>query len=261
MHKHAPVVEWSIAESEADWERRCALLLPDVMLVSNRRQRLQRYLWRVVVLLLVLAGVGDWWWRTERTALPQPIAEVTATAQQEVSRVAHRPDPLVASAPGHQSDPDWWLQYGHDVLDLRVTVQATESNAGLDAVLSTVDFQGEQAIAQIITNPKSGAPAYRQTRFYRRTAAGWLRTEPDAALWGPMRSLETPFFVYHFRQHDAPAVIAVAPQIDALYTTMQRNFGLPISPAGLPSPFAGEKLVIDVSVTQPPGHNALGQCV
>jgi hypothetical protein len=61
-----------------------------------------------------------------------------------------------------------------------------------------------------------------------------------------IRSLETPSFVFHFRQHDAAAVIAVAPQVDTLYATMRRDFGLPT----IPSP---EKLVIEVSVTQSPG--------
>jgi hypothetical protein len=69
---------------------------------------------------------------------------------------------------------------------------------------------------------------------------------PDAALWGLERTLETPPFVFYFRQHDAPAVIAAALQMDALYTSLRRNFGLPLPPAG-------EKLVIEVSVSQSPG--------
>jgi hypothetical protein len=53
---------------------------------------------------------------------------------------------------------------------------------------------------------------------------------PSTALWGPERSLETPSFVFHFRQHDAPAVIAVAPQLDALYMTLRHNLGLESAP-------------------------------
>ncbi|HMN28184.1 MAG TPA: hypothetical protein PKE45_08520 [Caldilineaceae bacterium] len=99
----------------------------------------------------------------------------------------------------------------------------------------------------------ASAPARQEIRFYRRTDAGWLRTEPDAALWGAERGLETPYFIYYFRQNDAQAIVAVAPQIDALYTTLRRNFGLPVSPAGLPGSFADDKLVIEVSVSQSPG--------
>ncbi|MCL4860485.1 MAG: hypothetical protein KJZ93_13805 [Caldilineaceae bacterium] len=102
-------------------------------------------------------------------------------------------------------------------------------------------------MTRVVLYTDHGAAAYRQTRFYRRTAGGWQPTVPDATLWGPERSLATPYFIYHFRQTDAPAVIAVAPQMDALYATMQRNFGLPIKPTP-------EKLLIEVSVTQPPGR-------
>jgi hypothetical protein len=59
--------------------------------------------------------------------------------------------------------------------------------------------------------------------------------------------LETPTFVYHFRQNDTPAVVAVAPQVDVLYTTLRHNFGLSLTPNT-------EQLVIEVSVTQPPGQ-------
>jgi hypothetical protein len=102
-------------------------------------------------------------------------------------------------------------------------------------------------VARAILYNDHGKPAYRQTRFYQRTAAGWQRTAPVAALWGAKRSLETTYFVFHLRQQDAPVVIAAAPQLDTLYTTLAHNLGLPRRPTT-------KKLVIDVSVTQPPGH-------
>jgi hypothetical protein len=124
-------------------------------------------------------------------------------------------------------------------------VQTTEPADHGDITVSTVEVGGSRGIAHIVTTPKDGAPAYRQTRFYRRIATAWAPTTPDAALWGPERSLETPSFIFHFRQHDAQVVIAVAPQVESLYTTLRRNFGLPASP-GAP------KLMIEVSVTQTP---------
>jgi hypothetical protein len=72
---------------------------------------------------------------------------------------------------------------------------------------------------------------------------------PAPALWGPARSLETPHFVFHFRQYDAAAVIAIASQSEALYTTLQRNVGLPVT-------HGVEKLVIEISVTQPTAQAA-----
>ncbi|MEZ4663876.1 MAG: hypothetical protein R2911_40605 [Caldilineaceae bacterium] len=102
---------------------------------------------------------------------------------------------------------------------------------------------------------QSGAPVYRQTRFYLRTSLvngrpSWVRTQPDASLWGAEQSLATPYFLYHFRQRDAAVVRAVAPTMDALYTTLWRNLGLPLSP--IP-----RRLLINVSIEQPPGQATL----
>jgi hypothetical protein len=124
-------------------------------------------------------------------------------------------------------------------------VQTTEPADHGEITVSTLEVGGSRGIARIVTIPKDGAPAYRQTRFYRRIGSDWRQTPPDAALWGLERSLETPFFVFHFRQLDAPAVIAVAHQIDALYMTLRHNLGLESAPGS-------EKLVIEVSVTQTP---------
>jgi hypothetical protein len=114
--------------------------------------------------------------------------------------------------------------------------------------VSTVEVQGEYAVARVLLYNEHGLPAYRQTRFYRRAPSGWGPTAPDPTLWGPERRLETPFFVYHFRQSDAQAVVAVAPQLDAMYTTIRRHLGLPLTLG------AAKKLDIEVSVTQPPGQ-------
>jgi hypothetical protein len=51
---------------------------------------------------------------------------------------------------------------------------------------------------------------------------------------------------FHYRQQDAPAVLAVAPQVNNLYATLRRKLGLPLKAWE-------EKLVIEVSVTHPPG--------
>ncbi|RIK33112.1 MAG: hypothetical protein DCC55_35570 [Chloroflexi bacterium] len=66
---------------------------------------------------------------------------------------------------------------------------------------------------------------------------------------GSTRILETGVFVFHFYMTDAAAIIAVAPQMDRLYTTLRSNFGLP---AGPPT----EKLIVDVSLDEQPGAAA-----
>jgi hypothetical protein len=251
MDKRTPSVEWMIAQNEADWQRLQGPPLPASEPVAHRRRRLQRYLGAMAALFVLLVSAGDWWWRTTRAALPQPTVERTAMPQPEVGTVAPDPDSLVASVMSNQSGRDWWDQEAQADSSLLGAWQSDEPNIHGAVALHRLGFQGDQAVVSIATPAKNGAPVYRQTRFYRRTATGWVQTAPDAALWGPQRSLATPYFVYHFRQNDVQTVIAVAPQMDALYRILWRNFGLPI----IPTP---KKLVIEVSVTQSPGFAILG---
>jgi hypothetical protein len=146
-----------------------------------------------------------------------------------------------------QRNAVWWLQDAWEYSALPAPVQPDDPIVPLDVVAQTVALLGDQAIAGVIMGDQRGTPVYRQTRFYRHLSKGWLPGPPDATMWGAERSLETSYFVYHFRQNDALAVIAVAPQMDALHNTLWGNFGLPIVPTS-------EKLFIDISVTQPPGR-------
>jgi hypothetical protein len=247
MRKRAPNLEWQIAESDADWERLSAPALPETPSAASRRWRLKNSCWGVVALLLLLTTGGYWWWRTLPGRMQQAEVEVTATAQPAVSGVAHRADQVVTSAVSNPSDADWWLQHGREVHGLRAAIQTSDPDGHLDLALDTVDVHRDQAVTRVVMYTEQGAPAYRQTRFYRRIGPDWRQTAPDATLWGPERRLETPSFVFHFRQNDTAAVIAVALEVETLYTAIRYNFGLPI-------PVAEEKFVIDVRVTEPPGQ-------
>jgi len=238
MRKQAPHIEWQIVENDADWERLCAPLTPEPTLVASPHFPAQRLLGFTVILLL-LASASAWWWRTR----PSRVLQDEGTAAPVV---AHQPDHFVASATDHQSDPGWWLRQRQEVQELRTAVQTAEPDTQMDIALDTVEVHGDLALASVVLYARNSRSAYRQTRFYRRTSNTWVPTVPDVTLWGPKRSLATPYFIFRFQQYDAQAVIAVAPQLDALYTTLWHNFGLPI----MPTP---ERLVIEVNVTQQPG--------
>jgi len=58
MRKRSPILEWQIAESEAEWEALQAHTTPDPP------RRTQPYRWAGVVVLLLIMGVGGWWARS-----------------------------------------------------------------------------------------------------------------------------------------------------------------------------------------------------
>ncbi len=238
MHSQAPIIEWMIVENDMDWERLHTAALLDGAPDASRCVRLGHYPWGGVILLLLLVGVGGWWWRIEQDGLLQAKAALV---------MPDLPNPFVSSALREPADVAWWRQHGREARELRTTIQASEPDTAPDAPLHTIHVQGDRAMASVLLYTAYGQVAHRQTRFYQRTQEGWQQTQPDVTLWGPERSLETAYFVYHFRQNDAGAVIAISAQMDALYQTMRRNFGLSGAPGA-------EKLLIDVSVTQTSGY-------
>lgn len=244
MSKQIPTVEWIVAESEADWDRLCAPSIPTISPPANKRMNRNRSLWVVGTLLLLLAGVSSWWSHGKPNAL-QPTVDELVTLQAAPGAMEADRRALVDTVIGDQMPQDWRRQLkpaesnGH-------AGQATPPAASSSIEITKIETLGDRAVVSIITTAKLDAPSFRQTRFYQHTAAGWRQTAPDTALWGPARTLETPYFVYHFRAHDAPAVRVVAPRLDALYTTLHRNFGLLLTPGVA-------KRVIDVRVTQDPG--------
>ncbi|MEZ4731005.1 MAG: hypothetical protein R3E79_28120 [Caldilineaceae bacterium] len=231
MSKRTPPVEWYVAESDAEWQRLCLPPIPDQPPSFQHRLAVQRFLGSVALFLCLLAGV--WWWRTNQEEVRQKEVEVRATMPLHQTPIAPA--------------GDWLRRHGPAVNGEQKTGQNVTSLVYGLAAAPPLTVQGDQAWGRLVIYTEQGEPAYRQTHFYRRTAAGWQRTAPDAALWGAPRTVETPSFVYHFRQQDTPIVIAATTPIEALYTTLRRNVGLSGAPVG-------EKLMIEVSVTQPPGQ-------
>lgn len=65
MRKRPPIVEWQIAENDAEWEamRERSMAPPAT----------KRYQWAPVLILLLAMSVGGWWWRqVENTPPPAP---------------------------------------------------------------------------------------------------------------------------------------------------------------------------------------------
>jgi hypothetical protein len=105
---------------------------------------------------------------------------------------------------------------------------------------------GANVTADVSTDKVFGG-VYRQTRFYRETPQGWLRTQPVPSLWGQPRSIETDHLIWRYRQRDEDDVLEVAEQIDELYVQLLSDYGL-TRPAG------DGKLSVEVQVDYLPGH-------
>jgi hypothetical protein len=113
------------------------------------------------------------------------------------------------------------------------------------ADVQLLDLTDDVAVADVALPPVAGRPALRQTRVYRRSGAGRVRTAPSAAPWRMPRRLETSYFVFHYADQDSEAVQAAAAKLDSLYPALFTAF-LPAAPTG-------EKLVVQVDPAQPPG--------
>ncbi len=236
MSKQNLTFEWQTIEGDADWQQVCAAY-PTHPTPAQAHSVAKQGLWITVALFLMLIGVSRWWWHTAQQ-------ESTAATAQELRTLLQRQSSLSGSGRGHFLPPE---DDGHTQA-IQTGELAAQPDITIDAIeLHGIELHGDRAVAKVLIGADKGEAVQRQTRFYRRTASGWVQTAPDAELWGPEGSIETPHFVFYFRQNDAQTVIALAPQIDEIYTTMRRNFGLPIKPMA-------QKLAIEVSVTAPPGQ-------
>src|SRR5262245_39278931 len=112
MNKRTPSVEWTIAESDAEWERLQGSPPSEGEADAHRQRRLKQYLWSVAVLLLLMVGGSDWWWHTAQVRAHQAAAGATATAQQQLAVVAHADDLSAISNPGDQGASSWLPQNG-----------------------------------------------------------------------------------------------------------------------------------------------------
>lgn len=246
MRKQTPSLDWQIVEDDVEWECQQTLFVTEEAAPTSHRLFLKEYFWSAIALLLLLGVAGDWWWRTAQAKSERTKVQATVIAQQTSTETVSDPTFLVASI---ERQPTSMEPYGYERTSgiNYYTGQSANPTSTLGVNLHTVEFHGVQAIANIIMVGPSGVPVYRQTRFYGRTAKGWQPAPPEPALWGSEQGFATHYLLFNYRKRDEAIVQAIAPRMDKLYTTLWRNFGLPIHPIQ-------DRIVIDVHVTQPPGQ-------
>jgi hypothetical protein len=247
MRKRTSLLEWQFMENQegqgyAPWPPAMDRM-PSALADQRRLDR--RYIWGgFLSLLLLLASAGGWLWHTAQAGLAQIEGELSGAVQLELVSSAPLHAPLAVTRATDSAAMAWESQLEREREILHRALLADAPKTPPDITVHTTNLRDNLAVTNFVTVATDDTQAYQQTRFYRHTAEGWLRIQPDAELWGAPSSLESGHFIFHFRHNDAQVVAEVAPQIDALYSELQRNFGL--------TPNV-EKLVIEVTVDRTTG--------
>jgi len=203
-----------------------------------------------LVMILVTAGIGGLYARNQAL---KGIAEVEDGVQAAVAAEQwvqqHAPE-LTAEMllDNDASDYVEWMAIREREL-LAAISQVEEPNATLE--VGNTWFVGDHAAVELmvtVAGAKVGNGAiYRQTRFYRETPQGWLRTQPNLELWGPSGSVETDHLLWRYRRRDEAAVLEIAEATDAVYLQLIRDYGVT-------GPEDGSKLAVDVRADYRPGR-------
>lgn len=247
MHNGASQMEWQVAESEDEWRRMRPARPPAERGPSrSRTARMIRCVLMGLISLLLLLGVseGAYQQRAQRSEEQRARAELEDLFRRAVETGAYGDpalfetyvEPTMSRAWRSQLTWQWrtvTLYGGAQAAPFQVTIQAVHQVGDLAWVEAVLSVPDDASVEEAIP--------LRVTYFYRRTPAGWLRTAPQAALWGEPQTLETAYFRFEFREKDAAAVQQVADQIDAHYRTVRRDLGL-----ALPV-FSAAKIVLDIS--------------
>jgi hypothetical protein len=224
---HQPIhYEWRVID-EADWERR---RWPGVTTAQPGvdgavEATLLTQFWRgLVVVLATLSLTGatfapheeeqSW---AEAAIAPTLQLESQAWASQDGSLLDRLIDPGVSAR--FQDEWRFGLERQEIASDYRATLLGVEAVGNLVQVQLSVN----QRVPQWwISTP------HRETRFYRQTSDGWLRTLPGDDFWGPVRSIETAHLRFEFRDRDMPAVVAAADRVEMAFVRAHAWLGVPL---------------------------------
>ncbi len=179
-----------------------------------------RRLLAVVVVLAGLAAGGVWgWYRWNEAQVQRDLA---AAVQAESLVMASGDSSALAGVLDSAARQEWYVAQERRV---------TASPPPLPIAVEKARLFGDVALVPVLLpGAEDGAPARRETRFYRLANAQWLRTEPPAALWRPQRELNTEHFRFLYGDLDAEAVEVFAGQVETLYSDTVEKFDLTETP-------------------------------
>lgn len=231
-----PTVGWKILLDEDEWDRDSPGLLPatEPRAEAAPKSRAGWYVAGSILCLTLAVGLLLWHRAQAGLAAAQTSLSRTLVLESQADKIG---DELLAKALlDLQTDTDWRKR-------MLSEMARTESGSGDELELLDFALQGDRAIARVrVTNRETGF-TFRESRFYRETADGWLRSQPEPTLWGDPQELESAYFVFHFHQRDGAAVAEAAPVLDAAYVHMYTVLGLPLPAA----PITDSKIQVHVA--------------
>lgn len=211
-------VDWQILLDENQWNSDEEVALPDASApAAAPSAHSRRAAWIATLLLVLLAGAtGLRLWMQAQAGLAAVERGLSHTLTAEHRAATEDDDLLAAALLDPEAEASWrtWM----------VTRQRPTDRT-LDAEIVDFELAGDRALAQVRLTDPAGGVVYRESRFYRETAGGWLRSRPVEELWGDEGTLESEYFLFTFRRLDALAVAEAAPLLDKAYVHMHTVLG------------------------------------
>ncbi|MDW8267531.1 MAG: hypothetical protein RMN24_00055, partial [Anaerolineae bacterium] len=187
-----------------------------------------RVRWRPMVrfigpLLLVVVIAGIVIWQQVVVGAKRLQQDIEATVALEEAAWATRDADAVRVLLDPEAPREWRLRLQREARRGVVPPPVVE--------VLPVRLRDNLAVAPVLVRDPTGH-LLREHRFYRLTGMGWRRTYPPATFWGSRQELNTTHFRFVYHEADADAVLALAAEIETLYTGMVRDFGLEAAAAG-----------------------------
>lgn len=242
MAKEENTLRWQFLLDEDRWDTRSGaadLFDPETEpgATAPGRVYLTR-LWTLAIAAVFLAGAASffWLWREAQAGLEEVQDELAAAIELEIW-ADERGDRAMAAGLLDETASLTWRN--------RTLTRFFPSPGGderqITANITDFDLQNGSALVTVVVTDSRLAVPYQETRVYRQTKTGWIRTAPSAGFWGGWESQESVYFSFRYRKRDAAAVTAAAAQIDRLYERIYRGVGLPVDPTG-------EKIQVEVRI-------------
>lgn len=257
MAKEENTLHWQFLLDEDRWDSRAVeespLEQPNTPDANPASRARAIRLWALTISAVFLAGAVSvfWLWREAQAGLEEVRDQLTAAIELEIWADERGDRAMAAGLLDANASPTWRNQTVTRFFPL-----PDGDERRISAHIADFELQDDRALVTVVVTDGRLAAPYQETRVYRKTKTGWIRTAPSADFWGVWESQESTYFAFRYRTRDRDTVTAAVPEIDRLYERIVRSLGLSLDPAR-------EKIAVEVrisgTVTQSSTRNSNGR--